>query len=185
MGLSLVAALLFAQVTPEQLAQVQVDREKAMAEVHKKYGDRQPSELSQDERREMIKDVREAEEKVLEKNGVDPKELARYEAKQSLDDRAATKAAKQQIEEKEKRDAEKKEKEEAERANQPIQVQKGFSDSNPVILEENQGNGAPTVEKGLPPEALDDQNAASGTDKADKADAPRPTKSGGGKSKRK
>jgi len=183
MGLFLVAALFLAQLTPEQLAQVQHDREKAQVEIQKKYGDRLPSELSPEERRDLIQEQRDAEDKVLEKNGVDPKELARYEAKLSLDDRAATKAAKKQIEEKEKRDAEKKEKEEAERANQPIQVQKGFSDSNPVILEENQGSGAPTVEKGLPPEALDDQNAASGADKTDKAETPK-AKSGG-RSKRK
>jgi hypothetical protein len=50
-------------------------------------------------------------------------------------------------------------------------VQRGFSDSNPVTLEENNNpGGAPTVEKGLPPDAQDDQSAASqGNEAAPKA----------------
>jgi hypothetical protein len=177
MGLSLVAALLFGQITPEQLAQVQVDRDKAQAEVQKKYGDRQPSELSQDERRDMIQEQREAEDAVIAKSGLDPKELARYEAKLSLEDRAATKAAKQEIEDKEKREAAKKAKEEAEKVNPPIQIQKGFNDKNPVILEDKQNTGSPTVEKGLPPDAVEDQNAASGTEKEkERGEAPKPAK---------
>jgi hypothetical protein len=188
MGLSLVAALLFGQITPEQLAQVQVDRDKAQAEVQKKYGDRQPSELSQDERRDMIQEQRDAEDAVIAKSGLDPKELARYEAKLSLEDRAATRAAKQEIEDKEKREAEKKAKQEAEKAekaNQPVQIQKGFNDKNPVILEDKQNTATPTVEKGLPPDAVEDQNAASGTEREkDKGEAPKPAKPAKSKSKR-
>jgi hypothetical protein len=159
MGLALIASLLLADLTPEQLAKVQHERDKALEEVKLKYGGKPSSELTQDERRDMIKDQREAESQVLEKNGVDAKEIARYEAKLSLDDRAATKAAKQQIEEKEKQQAAEKEKK-AEPGEIPIQ--RGFNDANPVTLEEKTSNGAPVVEKGLPPEAQDDIAAAGG-----------------------
>jgi hypothetical protein len=183
MGLALVATLLLADLTPEQLAKVQHERDKALLDVSKKYGGKPSSELTQDERREMIKDQREAESQVLEKNGVDPKEIARYEAKLSLDDRAATKAAKKELEEKEKREAAEKEKK-----NEPgeIPIQRGFNDANPVTLEEKQGNGAPVVEKGLPPEAQDDYNAASGGKSNDEPlpePAAKPAKSGKGKHK--
>jgi hypothetical protein len=179
MSLVAVAALLLADLSPEQLAKVQHDRDKAMADVSKKYGDKKPSELSQDERRDMIKDQREAESRVLDENGVDPKEVARYEARLSLDDRAATKAAKQKIEEKEKRDAEEKEKKSKEGSGE-IPIQRGFNDNNPVVLEEKQGNGAPVVEKGLPTEAQDDLNAAQQGD----APAPESKPAKGGKKSR-
>jgi hypothetical protein len=177
MSIIAVTALLLAELSPEQLAKVQHDRQKAMAEVSKKYGDKKPSELTQDERREMIHDQREAEDRVLEKNGVDRKEIARYEAKLSLDDRAATKAAKQQIEEKEKREADEKAKGGEKQGGDNIPIQRGFSDTNPVTLEDKgNGSGGPVVERGLPQDAQDDYNAA-GAAKGDES-APEPKSKG-------
>jgi hypothetical protein len=182
--LALILSLLAADdLTPAKAAQVQHDRDKAMADIDKKYGNKQPSELSQDERREMIRDQREAEDKVLEKHGVNAKDMARYEARMNLGERDAAKAELKKIEKKEEDDK----KAAAEKANQPqeIQVQRGFSDSNPVVLEEKaQGNGPPVVEKGLPPDAIDDQNAASGGSYDDSAAPAAKSKSGGGKSKK-
>jgi hypothetical protein len=178
MSLALVASLLLAELSPEQLAKVQHERDKAMADVAKKYGGKQSSELSQDERREMIKEQRDAESRVLEKAGVDPKEIARYEARLSLDDRAATKAAKQQIEEKEKREAAEKEKKSEP---QEIPIQRGFNDSNPVTLEEKTKDGAPVVEKGLPQDAQDDYNAAGAAANNDAPAEPAPKSKGKGK----
>ncbi|MBK7859538.1 MAG: hypothetical protein IPJ65_13160 [Archangiaceae bacterium] len=162
---ALLLALAADDLTPEKAAKVQKDRDAAMAEVAKKYGNKKSSELSSDERREMIRDQREAESAVLEKNNVDGKELARYEAKMSLDDRAATRAERDRLDKKEqneKKAAEQKQ----QQAQQPqeVQVQRGFSDDHPVTLEEKPAAaGQPTVERGLPPEAVDDQNAASGS----------------------
>src|SRR5262245_29293657 len=126
-----IALLLTADdLTPDKAAKVQRDREKAMDAISKKYGNKKSSELSSDERREMIREQRAAENDVLEKNGVDPKEFARYEARMSLSDRAATKQAKDDLDKKE--EAEKKAAADKAKGDQPVQVQRGFSDSNPV-----------------------------------------------------
>lgn len=158
LALALVLTLGADELTPDKAAQVQHDRDKAMADVSKKYGNKKSSELSSDERREMIRDQREADKQVLEKNGVEAKDMARYEARMNLSDREATKAAKERIEQKEAAD---KKAAEAKAKAQPqeVQVQRGFNDNNPVTLEDNP-NGQPIVEKGLPQEAQDDQAAA-------------------------
>ena len=162
---ALLLALAADDLSPEKAAKVQKDREKAMADVAKKYGNKKSSELSQDERREMIRDQRAAETAVLDKNGVDPKEFARYEAKMSLNDRAATKAERERLDRKEQDD--KKAAEQQQSGPREIQIQRGFDDNNPVTLEENNsgggGTGQPVVEKGLPPEAQSDQNEATGS----------------------
>src|SRR3954468_729722 len=87
-------------LTPQKAAQVEKDREKAMADVAKKYGNKKSSELSPDERREMIQDQRAAENGVLEKNGVDAKDMARYQTKMGADDRAAAKNERERLDKK-------------------------------------------------------------------------------------
>jgi hypothetical protein len=166
--LALAALLLFAaDLTPEKAAKVQRDRDKALEQINKKYGNKKPSELTTDERREMIAEQRAAESAVLEQNGVEAKEMARYEAKMSLSDRAAAKAERERLD-KQETEAQKGDPDKP----AEIQIQRGFSDSNPVTLEEKTG-GPPTVERGLPPDAIDDQNAA-GARPADPAPAPAP-----------
>src|SRR4051812_9069823 len=83
--------------SPEDIAKIQHEQEKAAADVDKKYGDRKPSELSPEERRAMTKEKAAADREVLEKHGVDPKEYARASAKQNLDDRARTRAAREKL----------------------------------------------------------------------------------------
>lgn len=83
--------------SPEDLAKIQYEQEKAAADVEKKYGDKKPSELSPEERRAMIKERAAAEREVLDKHGVDPKEYARAQAKQSVDDRARQRAAAEKL----------------------------------------------------------------------------------------
>lgn len=163
LALALLLTLAADELTPAKAAKVQKDRDQAMADIAKKYGNKKSSELTPDERRAMIQDQSAAETSVLEKNDVDAKDLARYEARMSKDDRAATKTERERLDKKEaddKKAAEAK----AQAGTQEVQVQKGFSDSNPVMLEEtNSGNGAPVVEKGLPQDAQDDQAQASGS----------------------
>ena len=98
----LVAATAFADPpTPEQVAKIQHDVQKAQDEVDKKYQGRQ---LSAEERKQQIKDRGAAEGTVLEKAGVDRKEYARASAKLSKDDRAAVESEKVKLEKKDKGD---------------------------------------------------------------------------------
>lgn len=85
-------AALAGDVSPETAAKVMRERARALEEVNKKHGNKKPSELSGDERRQVIKDQDEATAKVLEKHGVDAKDLARFEARASQEDRAAAAA---------------------------------------------------------------------------------------------
>lgn len=183
LALVVVLALAADDLTPQKAAKVQKDLDQANADVAKKYGNKKSSELSQDERREMIRDQRAAEIAVLDKNGVDPKEYARYEAKMNMADRAATKDARVALDKKEADD--KKAAEAAKQGGQEIQIQRGFNENNPVTLEEKPAGGsggAPVVEKGLPPDAQSDQAEASGGSKGGYDDPP-PAKKGGGKKK--
>jgi hypothetical protein len=186
LAFALFLALTADDLTPEKAAKVQKDRDQAMADVAKKYGNKKSSELSSDERREMIQDQRAAESAVMEKNGTDPKEFARYEAKMSLDDRAATRAERERLDKKDEDEKKAAEEKQQQQANAEVQIQRGFNDNNPVTLEERPAaGGAPSVEKGLPPDAIDDQNAASGTSSQESAGADKPgAKKGGGRSKK-
>lgn len=160
--LTLVIALGAEPIPPEKAAQIERAQQKAQAAVDAKYGNRKLSELSQDERRQLTKDRAEAEAKVLEENGVDAKQWARESLKK---DRAAYADGKERVKalvEKEKADAEAAEK--AKKEPREVQVQKGISDANPVVLEEQEG-GAPVVETELPPEVAADQADAAEQDR--------------------
>src|SRR5688572_28366990 len=91
-----------ADLTPESVAKIDREQKKANDAIDKKYGNKKPSELSSAERREIIKERGEAEKAVLEKAGVDPKEYTKYTAKMNREDRVATKAAAEKLEQQEK-----------------------------------------------------------------------------------
>ena len=130
---SLLAALpvFAADIDPARAAQIQSDKEKALADVQKKYGNKKPSELSNDERRQMAKDQAEAEQKALQKNGVSAKEWSRYEATQSRTDRAATEAAKADLKKKEEASAKAAAAKKSEGNGQQIEIQRGFGKDGP------------------------------------------------------
>ncbi|HEY0883192.1 MAG TPA: hypothetical protein VGD87_16770, partial [Archangium sp.] len=74
MSLSLVIVTIILsadEVAPDKAAAIELEQQKAQSEVSAKYGNKKLSELSQDERRQMVRDSVEADKKVLEKNGVD------------------------------------------------------------------------------------------------------------------
>lgn len=123
-------------VTPEQAAKVERDNKAAQEEISKKYGNKKSSELSADERREMIADQKAASAKVLEKNGVSAKDYARFEATASGSQREAAKASGAALD---KKEAEKKEAEKKAAAEK-------------VAKPAGAGSGGVVVEKGLPPE---------------------------------
>jgi hypothetical protein len=167
-------------LTPEKTAKIEREKNKALEAVDKKYGNRKSSEMSSDERREVIRERAAAENEVLEKNNVSPKAYVSYTAHMNKEDRAATKAADAKLEEKEKQAAAAKKDKETQGGPKEIQVQRGFNDNNPVVLEEKQGNG-PTVEKGLPQDYADDQALAG--QQTDSSSQAAPAKAGGKKSK--
>lgn len=132
-------------------AQAQLDRdlEKASSEVSKKYEGKKSSELSQDERRQMIKDQAEAQKKVFEKAGVDPKQYEREQLKRGRDDYAKQKDMVKALAEKDKAAAEALKKATEKMKEKEVQVQRGISDENPVTIDEKENeDGTVTVEKG-------------------------------------
>jgi hypothetical protein len=175
----------------EKQAQLERDQEKAQAEVAKRYGNKKSSELTPEERKQMIKDQAAAEREVLEKNGIDPKQAAREAMKRDRADYARQKELVKELGEKEKaaKEAAEQALKKAKEAGEVL-VQRGISEENPVTLEEKEGeDGKVAVEKGLPPELESDQAAAAEQDRLEKSgdatDAPAPKASkGGGRGKR-
>jgi hypothetical protein len=110
--------------SPEDVAKIQFEQQKANADIDKKYGNKKPSELSNDERREMMKEKAAAERDVLDKHGVSAKDFARTQAKQSLDDRAKTRDANDKLQ----KDA---------------SAKKPAADDNGVIIEKGNGSANP------------------------------------------
>lgn len=173
-------------LTPDKAAVIERQQQKAQAEVSAKYGNKKPTELSREERKALDQDLANADKKVLEKNGVDPKQWARESLKRDRNEYAQTKAKVKELEEKDKA-LEEKQKAEA-NAPREITVQRGVSDENPVTLDEKPNEeGTVPVEKGLPPEAQQELNAAGQEGNifsAPAQEAPRPTKSKGKGSRR-
>src|SRR5688572_26184715 len=95
--------------------------------------------MTTDERRTLIREQAAAAAAVLRKHGVDAKELARTEAKLGREGAARARRAAEAAREapKEELPAEK------------VAVQRGFSDKQPVTLEEG-SEAPPTVEEGIP-----------------------------------
>ncbi|MEW5742018.1 MAG: hypothetical protein AB1938_24095 [Myxococcota bacterium] len=146
----------------EQAAAIALDQRDAQAEVAKKYGNKKPSELTNEERAAMIRDQAAAEQKVLDKHGVDRSTWARQQMAKSPKEVAAQKEAEKKLDQ--KRQDEAKAKAEKDQAGEKeVEVQRGFSDANPVTMEEKPGEGV-AVEQGLPSEAAADQAEAAGQD---------------------
>jgi hypothetical protein len=153
----LLALALAAELSPRQAAEIQHEHDKAQAQVAAKYGNRKSSELSSEERRQMVRDQAEAERKVLADHDVSPGAWVRNQALRTPADRAEVKREQEALAAKEKEqqqvlDATKRQ-EEAEGS--AVSVQRGFSEENPVMVEEKKG-GPVTVEHGLPPEAQEE-----------------------------
>jgi hypothetical protein len=132
---------------PEQLARIRRAEKAAVDKVNAAHGNKKSSELSTDERRQMIREQQEAVQKVMDENGVSPKDYARQSARMGPKQNEQVAAAEKALEEKEKAAASAKPPQG--KAPGEIQVQEGFSEENPVMLDEQEG-AAPVVEHGLP-----------------------------------
>jgi hypothetical protein len=84
-------------LTPGLVAKIKDEQETAERKVSKAYGDKKPSELSSDERREIIQKTAAADEKVLDSHGVSAKEFNRYVATMSLEERKQEQAETKKI----------------------------------------------------------------------------------------
>jgi hypothetical protein len=168
-------------ISADKAAEITRAEQKAQAEVSKKYGNKKSSELTGAERGQMIRDQAAAEKAMLEKAGIDAKTWAREQMKKSRDEYAAGKEKVKQLEAKEKKDAADAQKAAKEGGIKDVTVQRGFSDEEPVTLEEKQNeNGEVSVEKSLPPDVANDQSLASEQDRLENSgaakDSPAPSK---------
>ncbi|MCY1079716.1 hypothetical protein [Archangium lansingense] len=135
-------------LTPEQLARIRRDEKAAVDKVNAAHGNKKSSDLSAAERRQMIREQQEAVQKVMDEHGVSAKDYARQSARMGPKGNKEVAAAEKDLAAKEKAAAAGK----SGRAKEPgeIQVQEGFSEENPVVLEDQEGATQVLVEHGIP-----------------------------------
>jgi hypothetical protein len=88
----LAQAALAAELTPQQLALIKREEQKALDQVNAAHGDKKPSELSSEERRQIIEEQQKASREVLERYGVSPKDYAKASANMAGGQRAQVEA---------------------------------------------------------------------------------------------
>ncbi|WP_241759234.1 hypothetical protein [Pyxidicoccus parkwayensis] len=135
-------------LTPEKVAEIRRDDAQAQAKVNEEFGNRKPSELSNEERTQAIDKQQAASAAVLEKHGVSAKEYARYEARMGPEGNARAKAEQQRLEA-QAQAAKQPPAPTEEKAAEDVPVQLGFSEQDPVELEATE-DAEPIVELGVP-----------------------------------
>lgn len=156
---ALALLITFSQLTVPQAAQIEVELAQAQRAVDAKYGNKKPSELTAEETREKIGEHAGADITVLEQHGLEAKEWARLQLKRDRITAAAVKAAVKALAASEDAGSPKAD------AEQPIEVQRGFTEANPFVLEQG-SNSETVVETGLPPDVVADEEAAQARDEA-------------------
>lgn len=184
----LLALALAVELSPRQAAEIQHEHDKAQAQVAAKYGHRKSSELSSEERRQMVRDQAEAERKVLDDHDVSPGAWVRHQALRTPEVRAEVEREQEALAAKEKEEQQALEatKRQEEAAGATVSVQRGFGEENPVMMEEQKG-GPVTVERGLPPEAEEEKALVNEQDRLEGAGAAKgekPTKAAGARQDR-
>jgi hypothetical protein len=97
LSLFVFSSLVLGDVTPQQAAAMQAEQAKQTEQVNKQFGNRKSSELSPDERREMIRAQAEGEKKALEKTGLSAKEWARHAQSLSRENAKAVQQERQRL----------------------------------------------------------------------------------------
>ncbi len=92
-----------AELTPADVAKVEREQRKAVQAVDKAHGNRKHSEMTSAERATVIHEQAEAAQAVLDKKGIDRKELAGRTAKLSREEQAQVKAETASLEAKDTR----------------------------------------------------------------------------------
>jgi hypothetical protein len=90
-------------LSPEVVAKIQLEERAAVLRVERAHGNKSPSELSPEERKEIIQEQEAAVSDLYERHGVTAKDFARYTAKMSTAEREAVQAAMAKIVEKEEK----------------------------------------------------------------------------------
>jgi hypothetical protein len=155
-------------LSPDTAASVDHDRKKAYEKIDEAHGNKPLKDMSQEERRDYYRERTRAQKDVLEKHGLDDKAYSRYESRLSNQEREDKKAAGERLEKKEKDDADKRASTKKTEENKEPVIQRGFSDHNPVEVESRtNSDGAPVVEKGLPPGEGDESAGKGRSTKSD------------------
>ncbi len=141
-------------LTAEQLASIRRDEQAAMERVDKAHGNKKSSELSTEERRQIIEEQQRAIQEVMDKHGVSRKEYARQVARMGPEGNKAVAEAEKVLEAREQeaaqaaaKAAEAPKEEEKPLAPEEIPIQRGFSNEKPVELEAIPG-APPIIEEG-------------------------------------
>ncbi|NBD14052.1 MULTISPECIES: hypothetical protein [Corallococcus] len=124
-------------LTPEKVAAIQRDEAAAQAKVNAEYGDRKPSEMSNEDRGKSIRAQQEEAAKVMEKHGVSAKEYAGYTARMTPEDNQRVANESKRLDDKAK--AEKEAEAKKRKGDGEVHIQQGFSDADPVELEAEEG----------------------------------------------
>jgi len=115
-ALLLLGASTFAEeVPPETLGRIQAEQRQAEQDIAASHGNRKPSEMDREERRQVMEEQKKANNAVLEKYGVSAKDYAHASSRLSREDRA-------QVEASEKRAAAEKRAEQGKAAGAPGEV---------------------------------------------------------------
>ncbi|MEN9799102.1 MAG: hypothetical protein RL653_2798 [Pseudomonadota bacterium] len=133
---------LAAGLTPAERAKIQREQQEAQDAVAKKYGNRKLSELSNAERSAMAREQADAQQKVLDQNRVSQKDWAVSSMRMGRTEKAETEAAARALE------AEAKKKKSAPtpgKGSGEIQIQRGFGNDKPAVMEDK-GGGEPEIE---------------------------------------
>ncbi|AKF86517.1 hypothetical protein SAMN05443572_105606 [Myxococcus fulvus] len=139
------------EMTPEKVAHIRRDEAAAMKQVDEEFGNRKPSEMSNEERGQASRKQAAVTASVMEKHGVTAKEYERFTAKMGQEGNERAKAEAQRLEDQAKAAAARQAAAAKASEEKEVSVQKGFDNENPVELESS-GNDGPEVEIGIPVE---------------------------------
>jgi hypothetical protein len=124
-------------LTPERLAEIQRDEQKAIEKVNAAHGNKKPSEMDNEERRQVAQEQQSATQKVLDQHGVTPKAYARSSSAMSREEREQVEDAKRQLATKEEQERLAKEKAEARpKSDRPLVIKRGYGDDQPVNVDD-------------------------------------------------
>ncbi|RKH04188.1 hypothetical protein [Corallococcus carmarthensis] len=164
-------------LTPEKVAAIQRDEAAAQAKVNADFGNRKPSEMSNAERGQSIRDQQKESAKVMEKHGVSAKDYATFTARMTPEDNQRVANEAKRLDDKAKADKEAEAKKR--KGDGEVHIQQGFSDADPVELESEEG-AEPVVDVDSSLETAPTAPSAPVVEIGEAAGTP--TKSGGRKS---
>lgn len=120
------------ELPPEKVAQIQAEQEKAGKAVEKKYGDKLPSELTNEERGQIIRETQAAAAEIFEKHGVSPKDFAIQSTRMGRAEREAVAGARAALEAREEAEKARADQERSQATDAEIQVIRGTTDETPM-----------------------------------------------------